>query len=287
MMTKKFSLFLLGIAFLITLSGCGPKGLPLAPESDAAARWQSFVQHSSRPAEYDVLSGSLRFGPTNDTRRVTFLLWSSETGGPSVLDDEGHEPAGLDAADFDAKGQDDARTIRLEVTAGVGANIAKAIFENGQMLLVLPKDQKAYAGAETPETLQKLLGLPLPMRMTRLNDFLAGRYVSALDVPTPERYVTGNNGNIIYRYRNKGRDCELELNNDALPVRWNVGGAWALDIAYNEQKLPRRLDGKTEIDGKELRMVLLVKERRPSGSLPETSMQLDVPESFAVYSLDQ
>ena len=36
-----------------------------------------------------------------------------------------------------------------------------------------------------------------------------------------------------------------------------------------------------------MRMVLLVKERRPAGSLPETSMQLDVPANFAVYSLDQ
>ena len=284
---KNFLFLLLGLVLLTTVPGCGPKGLPLAPESDAATRWKAFTDISSRPAEYDVLSGSLRFGPVNDTRRVTYLLWSSATGGPSILDDEGHEPAGLDASDVNAGLSDNERTIRLEVNAGVGANIAKAIFENGQMLLVLPKDQKAYVGAETPDTLQRLLGLPLPMRMTRLNDFLAGRYLSALDVPTPERYVTGGNGNIIYRYRKNGRDCELELNADALPVRWNVGGRWSLDIAYGEQSLPRRLDGRMDSDGKELRMVLLVKERMPSESLPNTGMQLEVPESFAVYSLDQ
>ena len=136
-----------------------------APTSggDAASRWQAFVQRSSHPAAYDILSGSLRFGPANDTRRVTYLLWSSNTGGPSVLDDNGHEPAGLDAADRIPGATDDERTIRLEVNAGVGANVAKAVFENGQMLLVLPRDQKAYAGAETPETLRRLLGLPLPI----------------------------------------------------------------------------------------------------------------------------
>ena len=286
MMTRR-SFFLLGLVLMTVLSGCGPKGMPLAPDSDAATRWQTFVQRSSRPAAYDVLSGSLRFGPTNDTRRVTYLLWSSSTGGPSVLNDEGHEPAGLDASELNAGFSDDERTIRLEVNAGVGANVAKAVFENGQMLLVLPRDQKAYAGAETPETLRRLLGLPLPMRMNRLNDFLAGRYPSALDVPAPERYLTGGDGNIIYSYRVHGRSCELELNADALPVRWSIDGRWSLDIAFDDKGLPRRLDGRMESDGSEMRMVLLVKERRPAGSLPDTSMQLDVPANFAVYSLDQ
>ena len=98
MMIRRY-FFLLGLVLMTVLSGCGPKGMPLAPDSDAASRWKAFVQRSSHPAAYDILSGSLRFGPANDTRRVTYLLWSSNTGGPSVLDDNGHEPAGLDAAD--------------------------------------------------------------------------------------------------------------------------------------------------------------------------------------------
>ena len=287
-MTKtKFFLPLIGLALAAALCGCSPKGASIVPESEADTRWQAFIHRSSRPAAYDVLSGSLRFGPTNDTRRVTYLLWSSAIEAPSLLDDQGHEPAGLDDADFDAKAPDNARTIRLEVNAGVGANIAKAVFENGQMLLVLPKDQKAYAGAETPDTLRRLLGLPLPMRMNRLNDFLAGRYLSALDVPAPERYLTGGNGKSIYCYKSNGRNYELELDPKALPVRWSVEGRWSLNMAYDEKELPRRLDGTMESDGTEMRMVLLVKERRSAGSLPETSMRLDVPASFAVYSLDQ
>ena len=69
------------------------------------------------------------------------------------------------------------------MNAGVGANVAKAVFENGQMLLVLPRDEKAYAGAETPDTLRRLLGLPLPMRMNRLNDFLADAIFPLLTSP--------------------------------------------------------------------------------------------------------
>lgn len=287
MMTKKFSSVLFGLVLMAALSGCGPKGMPIAPESDAADRWQAFVQRSSQPASYDVISGSLRFGPVNDTRRVTYLLWSSDTGAPSMLDDNGHEPAGLESADLAENAPDNARTIRLEVNAGVGANVAKAVFENGQMLLVLPRDQKAYAGAETPETLRRLLGLPLPMRMTKLNDFLAGRYLSALDVPSPERYVTEGDGNIVYCYRQGGQDFELELDAQALPVRLSMGKRWSLSIAYDEREFPHRLDGSMESDGTPMRMVLLVKERRPAGALANASMELNVPDSFAVYSLDQ
>ena len=284
MMTRR-SFFLLGLVLLTALSGCGPKGMPIVPDSDAAARWQAFKDRSARPASYDVLSGSLRFGPVNDTRRVTYLLWSAATAGPDVQDHQG--PAGLDDAERNPGFSDDERTIRLEVNAGVGANVAKAVFENGQMLLVLPRDEKAYAGTETPDTLRRLLGLPLPMRMNRLNDFLAGRYLSALDVPAPERYLTGGDGNIIYSYRSHGRSCELELNADALPVRWTIDGRWSLNLAYDDKGLPRRLDGKMDSDGSEMRMVLLVKERLPSGSVPESGMELEVPANFAVYSLDQ
>ena len=282
---RTLSPLLIGLSLAFMLSGCGPKGIPLESESDAASRWQAFAARSAAPAQYDVLSGSLRFGPVNDTRRVTYLLWSGNAVGHEAGD--GHEPAGLKAADFGSDVAEDPREIRLEVNAGVGANVAKALFANGRMLLVLPQDQKAYAGEETPENLRALLGLPLPMRMNDLNDFLAGRYLSALDVPAPERYVTGDDGNIIYRYRSNGQDCELELNAEALPVRWSVAGHWTLDLAYDEKALPRRMDGRMNSSDGELRMVLLVKERRPSGSLPDASMHLDVPAAFAVYSLDR
>ena len=283
MMTAERSLFFAGLALLALLAGCAPKGEMIRPQSDASIRWQTFEERSSHNAAYDVLSGSLRFGPEDDTRRVTYLLWSGQNA-DSSLDKEPHEPAGLEEAENGMP--DDGRAIRLEVNAGVGANVAKALFENGRMLLVLPRDEKAYAGVESPENLRRLLGLPLPFRMSRLNDFLAGRYLSALDAPSPERYLTGSDGNIIYQYRSGGTQYELELNADALPVRWSAGKSWTLDMDYDENALPRRLDGHMEAEGKKLRLVLLVKGRAPSDSLAPGSLQLDVPAAFAVYSLD-
>ena len=282
MMTAERSFFFAGLALLALLAGCAPQGQMMTPDSDATRRWQTFVERSSRPAEYDVLSGSLRFGPVDDTRRVTYTLWSGQRS--DSLSDEGHEPAGMEAAENGMTGDD--RVIRLEINAGVGANVAKGLFENGRVLLVFPRDEKAYVGMESAENLRRLLGLPLPMRMTRLNDLLAGRYLSALDGPAPERYLTGSDGNIIYCYRSGDRQYELELNAEALPVRWSDAGRWTLDMAYDENALPRRLDGHMEADGKQLRMVLLVKSRASSDELTEGNLELNVPAAFAVYSLD-
>ena len=282
---KNITLPLLCLALFTMLTGCGPKDLPLTPESDAESRWKTFEQMSSRPVQYELLSGSLRFGPENDTRRVTYLLWSESNADNDGLLDS-HGPAGLDAADSDPDMPGDTRAIRLEVNAGVGANVAKALFDNGRMLVVLPRDGKAYTGVESAENIRRLMGLSLPFSMNALNDFLAGRYLSALDVPAPERYLTGNDGNIIYRYRSEGRRCELELNAEALPVRWSMNGRWTLNIAYGDDALPYKLDGRT--DGEEpLRMVLLVKERRSASTLPAGNMKLNVPQDVAVYSLDQ
>ncbi|HJD96202.1 hypothetical protein [Mailhella massiliensis] len=284
-MKKIPSLLLVCLILLALLGGCAPRGQLLVPESEAESRWQAFMQLSSRPAEDDMLSGSLRFGPEGDTRRVTYVLWTRSEVDLSAEKD-GHGPAGLDTADFGSDMPGDARAIRLEVNAGVGANVAKALFDNGRMLVVLPRDQKAYAGVETAENLRRLLGLPLPFSMNRLNDFLAGRYLSALDVTAPERYLSGDDGNIIYLCRSEGRACELELNAEARPVRWSMSGRWTLDIAYGDDALPYKLDGRMEGE-QPLRMVLLVKERRSAGTLPGLSMELEVPQDIAVYSLDQ
>ena len=269
---------------LVLLAGCASRSQMSVAEGEASSRWQTFVERSSEPATYDVLSGSLRFGPEDDTRRVTYLLWSGQRLDPALSEEE-HEPAGLEEAENGIP--DDERVIRLEVNAGVGANVAKALFENGRMLLVLPRDGKAYAGVESAENLRRLLGLPLPLRMSRLNDLLAGRYLAALDAPSPERYLSGNDGNIVYCYRKDGHLHELELNAAALPVRWSVEGRWTLDMDYDDNGLPRRLDGHMAAEDKELRMVLLVKNRESSNSLADGHLELEVPAAFAVYSLDR
>lgn len=263
MIKRNLSFFALCIFFLFIVTGCASKRIPLHDDSDAAMLWQRFEQLSARTPSYHALSGSLRFGPVNNTRRVTFLLWSS----PSSMKEED-------------------RAVRLEVNAGVGANVANALFANRRMLLLLPREQKAYTGEDSPFTLRRLIGLPLPLRMANLNELLAGRYFQALGLTSPESCITKENGNIVYSWKKNGQSMELELNREALPVCWSAKGLWNIRMDFDEKSLPRRIDGTMDSDGEEMRMVLLVKERHPENNAGNYRMNLSVPENFTVYSLN-
>jgi outer membrane biogenesis lipoprotein LolB len=249
---------------LAMLWGCSPKGQPLLPQSDAAARWQSFVQRSSGSGHFDVLSGSLRFGPANDTQRVTYLLWSGNDAGNATS----------------------SRTIRLDVGAPAGSTLGSLLFKDGRMTLILPQERRAYVGEASKRNLRRMLNLPLPFDMQGLNAVLAGRLYSVLDEPEPERYEMLSDGGIVYRWRKGGAHCELELSPQALPVRWTVSGSWDMSIGSDAQGFPSKLSGQMENDGETLRLVLLVKERRPGKDLPPSSLRLDIPAGFDVISID-
>ncbi|WP_298068207.1 hypothetical protein [uncultured Mailhella sp.] len=259
-MKRRFLLF--GLLALI-LAGCAPKSQPLIPDSEAALRWQLFQQRTGSPLAYDVLSGSLRFGPVNDTRRVTYTLWS------------------------DCSEEENTRVIRLSVNAGTGTNVANMLFEQGRMLLFLPREGKAYEGLETEENMRRIMGLALPMSMNDLNDFLAGGVLPALDASAPERYHTEGSGGIVYAVTLNGRRCELELDEQALPVRWTVPGSWTLTARYDKAGRPDRLDGVLFSTQGEQRMVLLVKNRRPGTDMPASSLELKIPPGVAIYPLDR
>ncbi|WP_446423854.1 hypothetical protein [Mailhella sp.] len=247
---------------LAALWGCAPKGQPLLPQSEAASRWQTFVQRSSAPGRFDVLSGSLRFGPVNDTQRVTYLMRS----GIGTSTDE--------------------RVIRLDVGAPAGTALGSLLFKDGRMTLIVPQERRAYVGEASQRNLRRMLSLPLPFDMQGLNEALAGRLYSALDAPEPERYEMLSGGGIVYRWRKGGTLSELELSPEALPVRWTVSEGWDMAIASDSEGLPSRLSGQMENGEETLRLVLLVKERRPGNDLPPASLRLDIPAGFDVRSID-
>lgn len=258
---KRYALLIL--LLLLTLAGCAPKGQPLIPDSEAAARWQLFLEHASQELSYDVLSGSLRFGPVNDTRRVTYTLWSG-------LSKESGE-----------------RAVRLIVNAGAGTNVASILFSEGRMLLILPQEGKAYEGLENEENMRKIMGLSFPMSMIELNDFLAGGVLRSLDASPPARYHLGSKGGIVYTVTMKGRACELELDAQGMPIHWRMPGSWELSARYNDAGRPDKLDGVMTTTQGEQRMVLLVKERRSSTDNPASSLNLEVPKNMALYFLDR
>lgn len=265
---KKYLLFLICIAML-ALVGCARQGQPILPTDSAAQRWQDFAAKTADFSTSEVLSGSLRFGPVNDTRRVTYNLWSEPSETSSAHDAGSTE-----------------RIIRIEIQAGIGGTVGDLRFADGRMTLLLPKEGRVYLGSSSNENLRKLLGLSLPLGVQDLNDFLAGSLFSALDEPRPERYETQEDGSIVYFCNTAEGMVEITLDGRSLPVRFKEQNGWDLDIACGEDGLPSKLSGRVQSASGEQRLVLLVKERRPASGIQASGTGLDIPSGFTVYSLD-
>lgn len=260
--------FLVMMLCLACLSACSSRtALPPVPESEAQDRWQAFQALSGRQAEPSVLTGSLRFGSVTDTRRVTYLLWSN-----------GRPP------------------IRLDVQAGVGATVAKALAANGQILFFLPEEARAYTGTDDPDEALRSLGLPLPLGLADMAAFLDGHYAEALENPQVENYhaSAGNAENVVYQIRSIRGRSEVTLSPQALPVRWKQSPGWDVRVDFDEHThLPRKVEGllpggngtvRSEEDA--YRIVLLIKERRSSGRFSPEELQLLLPAEVIPRSLD-
>lgn len=266
---KKFFLLLLCLV-MFGLVGCAQKGQPLLKNDSAFERWQNFKAKTSGSGVYDVLSGSLRFGPADDTKRVTYTLWS--------------EAAEIQVGKESPRRNE--RIIRIEIGAGIGGSVGKMRIADGGLTLLLPKEGRIYVGSSSDSNLRRLLGLSLPFSVQSLNDFLAGRLFLALDEPLPERYETQEDGGIVYRCKTKDGTSELELDARSLPVRLDLRDGWKLEVAYDDSGLPSKISGGVETASGEQRLVMHVKERRPASSVSASSFGLTIPAGFTVYSLD-
>jgi len=261
-------IFILFSLMLLLLSGCSIKNAPLVVQDDAMSRWTTFLQRSES-VSYDLLSCSLRFGPVNNTNRVTCLMWSGLPGGAS-------SPAGMQNLED--------RLIRIDLSAGFGTMVGQVLFFGDEMLLVLPREKAAYFGVASRESLHRILGISLPWSIQQLNHFLAGGLAGALDVLKPERYEKRDDGRVIYTCRlSDSAYCDVELDHNALPVRLSVPGEWTMDITYDDQGRPLKLSGRMHSVEGEQRLVLQVKERHPGTSAP--GLELKIPAGFTVTPL--
>lgn len=260
--------FLVVALCLACLSACsGRTTLPPVPQGEAESRWRAFEALSLRPAEASVLSGSLRFGPVSDTRRVTYLLWSN-----------GRPP------------------IRLDIQAGVGTTVAKVLAAGDQVLLFLPQDSKAFTGTDDPDKALRSLGLPLPLGLADMAAFLDGRYTEAMGNPRVEEYhaAADNPEHVIYRVRSRRGRSEVTLSPQALPVRWKQIPGWDVRLDFDDHtRLPRKVEGllpggsgtvRPEEDA--CRIVLLIKERRQPERFSAEELQLALPDGVIPRSLD-
>lgn len=244
-------------AIAILLTGCMNKGTPLPPGSAEEEVWQTFMASSGYPTRTQ-LSGSLRFGTADDTRRVTYSLWNSDslTG----------------------------KSVRLQVSAGVGSVIAEAMFNDSGMLIILPREGKAYVGKDSPENISRILGFSFPFKISRLKEYLDGDYFTALESPSPKGIDIAGDGNTIFHCSNPYGLMDITLARDARPSSLKHEDKWLLNVTYGDDALPKRLDGIIKGDDGDSRLILLVKDRRLLPRQMEAS--LTVPDGFTIYDIN-
>ena len=247
---------------VLLASGCAYKTFgPSAASHDGA--WSAFQSKSadvspSRSAG-SLLSGSIRFGLPQDTRRVTYMLWSC--------------PA--------QEGMPGQPELRLEVNAGAGPRICSAVWQNGFMTLLLHQEKQAWTGRDSRENLRKLLGIVLPLELPRIHAFLTGQFYAALgDPPAPSR-ADGRS----FAFGRDSLISRMTLRADGSPERLQTWDGWDLKADYGPDGLPTRLDGMHETPDGDLRFLLLVKNRAPlTAAQPRAG--LAIPDDYSLHDLD-
>ncbi|WP_300802146.1 hypothetical protein [uncultured Desulfovibrio sp.] len=260
---KRITSLLAVLCLTALLAACAGKGagqLP-PPESPAAAErseqlWQALVRQSARHDAAPYRLGlSLRFGSQGDTRRVTALFW----------------------------GNDDSH-LRLDVMAGVGAVIANIVEADARFLIYSPRENVAYFHEGSTKPLLKV-GVPVPLALADLSALLNGRFLRAFgEGHTPVAASSPDTAAFALEKRLGG---VLTLDAQGLPVRWTENGdkGWRMELLYDEQGLPRRLN-LTHANGQ--KAIVLVKQRDTvQQPFTEEQLGLALPEDTPLLPLSR
>lgn len=215
------------------------------------------------PAESDILAAyngtnaesgpfsikmSLRFGSEGRTNRVTALMWGNND-----------------------------RDLRLDIMAGIGANVARIQSSPDSFLLYSPAAHKEYYH-DGPSPLLRV-GVPVPFDLAAFANLLNGRYAAVFGQAQPAG--ARPDGNLLTIECAGAPGGRLRLDALGRPVSWQEGAygsnGWRLDFAYegSDAMRPARLDMAHENGGK---CLILVKERSaPDGAYSDDQMRLIVP----------
>ena len=259
-------------AATLFLTGCMAKQ-NLPGEYHGQGVWNHFLsistEHAPGKSAGTVLGGSLRFGTPDDTRRVTFMLWSSN-GMPEILDEA----------------QETLPETRMEVYAGAGPSICSALFKDGQMTVLMHQERQAWSGRADKENMRRLLGITMPMDLPHIYAFLTGNYLAATGNAHPVGEAITDAGKTVIDFGRKAEIQKLTLLPNGTPVRVTTQNGWDLSVSYASDQLPSKLDGrKKTVDG-EMRFILMVKERSQKQTPGEHS-HLAIPPGYRAFLLDE
>lgn len=277
----------LTLAFVLLLGACAPSQPPTPGVTrqslDADRIWEAYAARHGESGPFRI-NASLRYGPTNDTRRVTVLIWGNGESKP-------------DAA------QADETVLRLDVMAGVGALAARVRETPSRLTAHAPGENKAWQHEGGDRSLLHF-GVPVPFSLNEFAALLQGRYTSVFGTNQMGAYPT-RAGRYAFELDGTGLSGFLELTPKGLPLRWcQRGGAeidsggsaaqpapcgqgWAMDLAYAEgpqADLPRRIT-VTHPDGQSA--ILLVKTRENVAPFSAEQMDLKLPSGVVFQPLSQ
>ncbi|MDD6088718.1 MAG: hypothetical protein PUB69_05345 [Desulfovibrionaceae bacterium] len=195
---------------VLSLVSCAPKG-GIHSESvsrEASERCMLYedirTRHSSDRRPF-LIQASLSYGREGETRRVTSLIW----------------------------GNGDRRDIRLDVSAGIGALVARIqdSADSGLTIFAPMEGQfgKAYVyGGKGRVTLR--FGRPVPLTLRELTALILGDYGEVFGRLDPEQ-AKAVSADLVRCRSSRG---ELELNGSGLPKQWRAENGWMISLRYSE-----------------------------------------------------
>ena len=263
----------------LLLFACAPRQvLPTAqpvPERDALATWQAYEDAATAREKAQGpfrINLSLRYGPENDTRRVTAILWGN-----------GDLP------------------VRLDVSAGVGALVARIREDQRSLVAFSPRENKALTH-NGPNRVLLNFGVPLPFGLADFSALIRGEFTRVFGPLGHGQPVYGAENTLVFPLEARQPEAAGErlrlgglvfLTPAGLPVRWDERPAdargeasgWVMRLEYDDDApgLPTKIT-LNHPGGQQA--ILLVKSRQtPAAPFSPGQLGLPLPQGVEMQTL--
>lgn len=251
----KFCTKLCLLCGMLFLSACSlkPSDILLTPanEAEALILWDQFVAPNQAPLAPYVINGSFRFGLPNETRRVTYIMWSN-----------GDLP------------------LRLDIQAGIGVGIASIEENENQVHVFLPQNERAYIlASDALDSFLQRLGMSVPLSFMEISALMRGEFstffYSELQSISMNEKANTIEDRYVYVVDMPKMFLKISLNTKALPTYFEINEEWGIAIEYNEIDLPYKLTFNSLVS--EYKGIMLVKEINNREAFSKEALELQIP----------
>ena len=249
---------------VVALCACAKQPTPeMASPSAADAQWNAYTALSQSVVADTLpyrMQLSLRYNNTEDSRRVTAILWGNDN-----------------------------KALRLDVNAGIGVTVASILEDDSHFMLYAPREDKAYFHQGSQKPLLEV-GVPLPLGVRDLALLLNGDMVELFGQTYSGTPTLDKDGAIAYPISGRLQG-KVHVNPAGQVVLWEqqptADGVWAVELTYPtpESATPDKIK-VNHTKGK--KAIILVKERNnPARPFTEQQLRLTIPQGTTVLPLQR